>query len=77
MDRQDIAGELLEALRADPSGKVLKEVLMRLREADRRLQARLRLLNDRDTYLQLDAARQAVSAAIIVMEGLASTGGKR
>jgi hypothetical protein len=72
MDRNDIAGDLLEALRADASGDVLREVLARLREADRRLQARLRLLNDRDTYLQIDAAKSAVAAAIAVMEEFAA-----
>jgi hypothetical protein len=72
MDRTDIAGDLLEALRADASGDVLREVLARLREADRRLQARLRLLNDRDTYLQIDAAKSAVAAAIAVMEEFAA-----
>jgi hypothetical protein len=72
MDRTDIAGDLLEALRADASGDVLREVLARLREADRRLQARLRLPNDRDTYLQIDAAKSAVAAAIAVMEEFAA-----
>jgi hypothetical protein len=67
MGRPEIALDLLETLRADPSGQVLRELLGQLREIDKRLQGRLRLLNDRDTYLKLTAAKEAVNSAIIVL----------
>lgn len=71
MATEEIQMELLDALRADADGELACKLLSQLREIDQRLQRRLRQLNDRDTYLKLNAAKQAVSAAINLLEPLA------
>jgi hypothetical protein len=75
MAAQEIQMDLLDALRADADGALARKLLAQLREIDQRLQRRLRQLNDRDTYLKLSAAKQAVTSAINVLETL--TGGRR
>lgn len=75
MAAQEIQMDLLDALRADADGALARKLLGQLREIDQRLQRRLRQLNDRDTYLKLSAAKQAVTSAINVLEPLA--GGRR
>lgn len=70
MAAQEIQMDLLDALRADANGELARRLLGQLRDIEQRLQRGLRQLNDRDTYLQLNAAKQAVSAAIAVLSSL-------
>lgn len=71
MANEEIQMDLLDALRADADGELVRKLLIQLREIEQRLQRRSRQLNDRDTYLKLKAASQAVASALNVLEPLA------
>jgi type III secretion system YseE family protein len=62
--------KLEEELYADKSGKRRVEVTRQLQGMQGRLQAELRQLHDRKVYQELQAALQAVSAALHVMNTL-------
>jgi type III secretion system YseE family protein len=62
--------KLEEELYADKSGKRRVEVTRQLQDMQGRLQAELRQLHDRKVYQELQAALQAVSAAMHVINDL-------
>ncbi|MDB5839534.1 MAG: hypothetical protein JWQ23_1486 [Herminiimonas sp.] len=59
--------EIEERLYADRTGELRKSMLDQLLKLQNALNTRRRLLNDRRSYLEIQAALQAVTAAITVM----------
>jgi nitrogen fixation/metabolism regulation signal transduction histidine kinase len=59
--------EIEERLYADKTGELRKSMLDQLLKLQNALNTRRRLLNDRKSYLEIQAALQAVTAAITVM----------